>query len=234
MPVAQRTTPAQRFAAHGWSVDTRTTGYIIRMAQAQRGLIPLLLDDQAVEEMLDGQRQYACPYVTTGASTFNVGTIEGTSTTASLAINNIAVEPNQPLTWTITEAASSCASPSDLGWVSASATSGSVASGGRGSTNVTLTFNAAGLSAPDVFTGVLCLATNDPGDPLITIPIRLQVQYPFGGFQPPIGSGLNVVQAGAVVPVKFDVGGERDSLVLAAGTRSPSRSTARPERRSAP
>ncbi len=38
------TTVAQRVGAHGWAVDTRPAGYIVRLAQAQRGLIPLLLD----------------------------------------------------------------------------------------------------------------------------------------------------------------------------------------------
>jgi hypothetical protein len=119
----------------------------------------------------------------------------------------------EPLNWTITEAASDCSSPSDLGWVSTSATAGTTAS--SSSSSVTVTFDTAGLSAPAAFSGLLCIASNDPGEPLITISVALQVQYPFGGFTAPVGGGLNVVEAGSNVPVKFQLGGDRGLAILA-------------------
>ena len=214
--VALRTSPKQRFAAHGWNVQERPAGVMVRMAQEQRGLIPLLVDDQAAEEMLDAQRLYECPYVQATEGDFDQEIVEGNSATTTLTIANIATEPNQPLNWTIVEATGSCSNPTDLPWLSTSSTSGSTASGG-GTTNLSVTFDAGALTAPDAFSGLLCILSNDSGEPVIAFPVDLQVLYPFGGFQAPIGDGLNVVTAGSNVPVKFQVGGERTSDVLAAG-----------------
>ena len=54
------TTLEQRIAAHGWAVEQRPDGYLIRLAQPQRGLIPLLLDEQAAEEWTAAQRLATC------------------------------------------------------------------------------------------------------------------------------------------------------------------------------
>ncbi|MPZ92392.1 MAG: carboxypeptidase [Actinobacteria bacterium] len=58
------TTVAQRIEAHGWSVHRRRgaqQGYLVSMFQSERGLIPLLLDAQAAEELVDAQRMYPPP-----------------------------------------------------------------------------------------------------------------------------------------------------------------------------
>jgi hypothetical protein len=58
------TTVAQRIEAHGWSVHRRRgaqQGYLVSMFQPERGLIPLLLDAQAAEELVDAQRMYPPP-----------------------------------------------------------------------------------------------------------------------------------------------------------------------------
>jgi hypothetical protein len=57
------TTAGDRFTAHGWTTDARTTGYVVRLAQPLRGLIPLLLDDAAPAEMVDGVRLFECPWI---------------------------------------------------------------------------------------------------------------------------------------------------------------------------
>ncbi|GIH03537.1 hypothetical protein Rhe02_16040 [Rhizocola hellebori] len=49
-------TAAERIDAHGWKVITVADGYLIPLAQPERGLIPLLLDAQATEELLGAQR----------------------------------------------------------------------------------------------------------------------------------------------------------------------------------
>jgi hypothetical protein len=185
------------------------------MAQPQRGLIPLLLDAQAVEEWTGGLRLYECPYITVAGAGLDTTATEGSTTTGSLTIANVALEPDEPLNWTITEAADDCSSPSDLDWVSASASAGTTATGA--SADLEVTFDATAHSAPDAFSGLLCIASNDPGEPLIVIPVSFQVEYPFGGLLSPIGDGVNVVTAGSNVPVKFRVGGQRTSAVLAAG-----------------
>ena len=55
-PAGMVTTAAQRIAAHGWKVIRVADGYVIPLAQPERGLIPLLLDAQAVEELVGAQR----------------------------------------------------------------------------------------------------------------------------------------------------------------------------------
>jgi hypothetical protein len=50
------TTAAQRIQAHGWKVVKVADGYVVPLAQPERGLIPLLLDAQAVEELVGAER----------------------------------------------------------------------------------------------------------------------------------------------------------------------------------
>ncbi|MFG2167369.1 M14 family zinc carboxypeptidase [Micromonospora chersina] len=57
-PAGQRTTVAQRLAAHGHKVVKVADGYVVPLAQPERGLIPLLLDGQAVEKLVDAERVY--------------------------------------------------------------------------------------------------------------------------------------------------------------------------------
>ena len=107
------TTVADRIAAHGWNVETRPAGYIVRMAQAQRGLIPLLLDAQAVEEWVAADRLSECPHATVAPGSLSTSAVEDTETSELLTVSNIAVEPEESLAWTITEAAEDCSEPRD-------------------------------------------------------------------------------------------------------------------------
>lgn len=207
-----------RLDLHGIVVQDRPAGHVVRMAQPLRGLIPPLLDDQAAEEMVDGQRLSECPHAAVSPGSLAAAAEEDTETTDSLTIANEAVEPDEPLEWTITEAASDCSSPSNLGWVSAGVTAGTTPSGS--STPVTITFSADGLTAPDVHTGVLCISSNDAGAPVIAVPVSLQVQYPFDGFlatfeNPPV---LNPANSRSVQKLWFRLGGDRGLDILAAGS----------------
>lgn len=51
-------TVAERLAAHGWKVVKVADGYLVPLAQPERGLIPLLLDAQGAEELVAGERVY--------------------------------------------------------------------------------------------------------------------------------------------------------------------------------
>ena len=181
------------------------------MVQRQRGLIPTLFDPAAVdpEPILVGTRLYECPYVTAAPRSFAKAAVEGTQTVDTLTIGNPTPDAGEQLDWTITEAQSDCSSPSDVSWFSAGQTSGTTASGA--STSVTLTFSAFGQTAPSKLTALLCLASNDAGEALIAIPVTLQVEYPFGGFQRPLNgtAALNSRNAGSTIPVKFSLGGDR-------------------------
>jgi hypothetical protein len=57
-PEGMRTTVAQRLDAHGWKVVKVADGYVVPMTQPERGLIPLLLDAQAAEELVGAERLF--------------------------------------------------------------------------------------------------------------------------------------------------------------------------------
>jgi hypothetical protein len=64
VPVELRTSVAQRLAAHGFEVQRVPDrgfgpGFLVPMTQPLRGLVPLLLDGQAAEPMVDGVRLFA-------------------------------------------------------------------------------------------------------------------------------------------------------------------------------
>jgi hypothetical protein len=166
-----------RLGIHGIASDTRPAGHIVRLfGQAQRGLIPTLLDPAAVapEPMIAATRLSECPHATASPRTIEASAVEDTETTATLTIGNVAVEADEPLNWTITEAASNCSAPSDLTWVSVSQTTGTTPSGG--STAVEVRFSAADIEAPDDGEGLLCVASNDTGEPVMAIPLHLDVR----------------------------------------------------------
>jgi hypothetical protein len=121
------------------------------------------------------------------------------------------------LDWTVTEAATDCAAPSDLTWISAAPTSGS--NGQGSSTDLTVTFDSTGLTAPAANSGLLCLNSNDPSNSVVAVPVSLQVTYNFSGFMAPISSAptINAVQAGAVIPVKFSLNGDYGLNIFANG-----------------
>ncbi|MDG4797333.1 M14 family zinc carboxypeptidase [Micromonospora sp. WMMD1082] len=55
-PTGRQTTVAQRLAAHGWKVIKVAGGYLVPLSQPERGLVPLLLDGQAAEGLVAGER----------------------------------------------------------------------------------------------------------------------------------------------------------------------------------
>ena len=68
--------------------------------------------------IVPGLRLTECPHITAAERSYSKTLLEGKTASDTLAIGNIAPEVNEPLNWTITEAVSDCASPSDLPWVS--------------------------------------------------------------------------------------------------------------------
>src|SRR4051794_26156191 len=169
-------TIALRLGLHGIAQETRPTGHIVRMAQPLRGLIPTILDaaDVAPEPIIAGLRLFQCPFVAPFPRIHGATANEGSSTTAPLTIGNQAVEAvGTGLTWSLTEAASDCASPGDLPWLSESATSGTTAR--SSSSPVTLSFSAGGIAGPATPSGLLCLSSNDAGEPVIAMPVTFTV-----------------------------------------------------------
>jgi hypothetical protein len=219
LPVELRTSAAQRLSAHGIVVQDRPAGHIVRMAQPLRGLINIVLDGQTPPApIVAAQRLFECPHAEVEQESLSAAAVEDTETTRTLTVANRALEPEEDLDWTITEAATDCSAPSDLGWVRVDRTSGSTEP--LSSTAVNVTFDADGLTAPDVHTGLLCISTNDAGAPLIEVPLTFQVRYPFQGFlatfsNPPV---VNDANSRNVLEFRFRLGGDRGLDILAAGS----------------
>ncbi len=209
-----------RLGIHGIGVDNRPAGHVVRLAQPLRGLIPMIFDAASADPspIVEGDRLFECPHAAAAPASLSAATPEETETTVELTVANEALEPDQDLVWSITEAASDCSEPSDLGWLSAAPAAGTTGSSSASTVEVTL--SAVGIEAKDTQTGLLCIATNDAGDPLIEIPVTLEVLYPFSGFGPPVGDGLNDRNAGATVPLTFALAGDRGLGILAAGSPS--------------
>jgi extracellular elastinolytic metalloproteinase len=142
--------------------------------------------------------------------------VHGSQETQTLTIENRAAGGATALNWTITEAASSCSSPSDLPWVSAAPASGTTPGGATSSVNVTFDSNAV---PPGVHSGVLCVSSNDADTPTVSVPLTLDVDYAFSGFfgsvsNPPT---VNQVNAGATVSIKFSLSGDWGLNIFATG-----------------
>ena len=89
--------------------------------------------------------------------------------TDTVTIQNLG---NAALNWSLTEAASDCNSPSDIPWVSASPTSGSVPA--SNSADVDVVFDSTGLS-PNTYTAKLCISSDDPDEPEVEVDLTLTV-----------------------------------------------------------
>ncbi|NUM44660.1 MAG: S8 family serine peptidase [Anaerolineales bacterium] len=90
--------------------------------------------------------------------------------TAAIGFPNMMLVMN--VTGEIVPAAGVCVNPEDISWASVNPTSGTVA-GGTAST-VEVTFDSTGLSV-GVYTGTLCVTSNDATNPLVTVPLTLTV-----------------------------------------------------------
>ena len=75
--VGFRTTVGQRVQAHGWAYEQVHGGYLVRLAQPERGLIPLLLDEKAVEGLVAAKRVQECP-AGTGQQVITAEVLPGT------------------------------------------------------------------------------------------------------------------------------------------------------------
>ncbi|MCI0395098.1 MAG: hypothetical protein L0322_09200 [Chloroflexi bacterium] len=91
--------------------------------------------------------------------------------TATLTLSNTGAVN---LNWTITtDSGGDCLSPdNNLPWVGVSPIAGVTAP--ASASQVVVTFNSTGL-APGVYTGVLCINTDDPINPIIAVPLTLVV-----------------------------------------------------------
>jgi hypothetical protein len=80
-----------------------------------------------------------------------------------------------------TPAGDVCDAPADVDWLDADPSAGSTPA--AGSSDVTVTFDATGLSA-GTYEANLCLASNDPDEALVVVPIELTVEEEFTLYLP--------------------------------------------------
>ncbi|MFI6759698.1 M14 family zinc carboxypeptidase [Micromonospora sp. NPDC050417] len=184
-------TVAQRVRAHGWKVVKAADGYVVPLAQPERGLIPLLLDAQGAEELVGAERVYPSgpnrhngPLVVSGVTCLAGATVNGP----------ITVRPGATLiaTGTTISGPVSAASAAGVfladstvrGPVSVTGTSGAVALVDVAvSGPVTLAANATGADLPllagNTVSGPLSCAGNSPAP--INLGLRNTVQGPRSG-----------------------------------------------------
>ncbi len=93
------------------------------------------------------------------------------STNQTLTISNTG---DLALTWSLSEATdANCATPGDLPWLTAVPDNGAILPGGN--QPVTATFDSTNQPA-GVYTGALCIASDDPATPLLPVPVTLTVE----------------------------------------------------------
>ncbi len=110
-----------------------------------------------------------------------------TTTVHTFDINNVG---ELPLNWVINEANASslanlvrdasstseaCENPSDIPW--ATVTTGSGTTAPANTSEVDVTFNSSGLATGN-YSGILCIESNDPDEPLVEVTLDLQVETP--------------------------------------------------------
>lgn len=90
--------------------------------------------------------------------------------TRTLAINN---SGNANLEWAISLAPESCAAPGVVSWASFGPGNGTTEPGGAN--EVIVTFVATGAPVGNEVTGLLCITSNDPDEPVVAVPLSLMV-----------------------------------------------------------
>ena len=118
------------------------------------------------------------PEISVSPTTLSVAQVGDSQTNRTLSISN---SGDEALTWTIDESQTGeagCASPTSISWLSVNPVSGSTPA--TSDSSVTVTFDSSGLT-PNTYTGSLCIDSNDPDMPLVSITVQQIVQEPFNG-----------------------------------------------------
>lgn len=149
--------------------------------------------------------------ITVSPTSLSVGQEPDTQSVQTLTVGNVG---DAALTWTVAEnnAVSSCSGTSNISWASASPTGGTTAV--NDSDNVNVTFNSAGLS-DGTHQGTLCVNSNDPDTPTVSVPVTLQVCSPAAAL-----SITNITRSGNTQTVHWS-GSATDSFELWWGIDSP-------------
>ena len=113
------------------------------------------------------------PEISVSPTTLSVAQARDSQTSRTLSISN---SGDETLTWTISESQAGeagCASPTSISWLSVNPVSGSTPA--TSDSSVTVTFDSTGLT-PNTYIGALCIDSNDPDTPLVSISVQQIVQ----------------------------------------------------------
>jgi hypothetical protein len=128
-----------------------------------------------IQWQLGGSASFSGPWVppiTILGQTTTGNALQNTSTGWAALVDGGTATP-QGLPFIIDGTAFNCVD--DIPWVSASPISGTIAP--AGTQPVDVTFDSTGL-ADGTYTGNLCVASDDPDDPMIMVPVTLTVRPP--------------------------------------------------------
>jgi hypothetical protein len=113
------------------------------------------------------------PDINVSTGSLDSTVVEGDSVTQTMTISNTGTGN---LDWMIDEGTlvseGSCGTPGNLGWVEVNPSSGTTAPGGDD--DVDVVFDATGLT-PGVYSGELCISSNDPSNPEVPVDLNLTV-----------------------------------------------------------
>lgn len=130
------------------------------------------------------------PSAAVAPSPMNVAIAAGASRIEPLTIANVGTRGSR-LSYEILEAPADCSAPADVAWLRAMPASGEVRDG-ESAPLAAVGFDASAL-AQGRHAALLCLRTNDPAQPSITLPVELTVTPPdalfASGFETPIDGG---------------------------------------------
>lgn len=160
---------------YGHDIDTDSI-YSINTATGAATLVGATGYDANFAQGMDFDNEDGTLYIFlyTGGGTNTFGTVNlATGAVMSLAQNN----PLGEFEGAIQTAATTqpCAVPADIPWLSLDTSSGSIAGGLY--TDVTVTFDSTGYGV-GVYSGNLCVNSNDTTQPLVPVPVTLTVEAP--------------------------------------------------------
>jgi len=111
------------------------------------------------------------PAVSVTPADVEITVVEGAQASDMFGLSNTG-DAGSTLDYTIDTAASTCASPGPVAWLSVSPASGSVAAGAT--TTVTATGDASALGVGS-YSALLCVHSNDPSHPVVEVPVSMDV-----------------------------------------------------------
>ncbi|MBO9663127.1 hypothetical protein [Dokdonella sp.] len=130
------------------------------------------------------------PSAAVAPSPMSVAIAVGASRIEPLTIANVGTRGSR-LSYEITEAPTDCSAPADVAWLRAMPASGELRDG-ESAPLAAVGFDGSALEE-GVHTAVLCVRTNDPAQPSITLPVELTVTPPdalfASGFETPVDGG---------------------------------------------